>query len=84
MKKVVLKNFAIFTGQLQACNFIKNRLQHRCFSLRTPVSKNICSVSSCFCIDSLLSSDDLLPGYEQLSYLQFNRNLSIYVSLAKD
>ena len=33
----VLKNFAIFTGKhlcwslLQACNFIKKRLQHRCF-----------------------------------------------------
>ena len=23
MKKAVLKNFAIFTGKLQACNFIK-------------------------------------------------------------
>ena len=29
----VLKKFAIFTGKhlCQACNFIKNRLQHRCF-----------------------------------------------------
>ena len=26
MKKAVLKNFIIFTGKLQACNFIKNRL----------------------------------------------------------
>ena len=48
MKNVDLKNFAKFTGILQACNFIKNRLQHRCFPLniakflRTPVSKNIC------------------------------------------
>ena len=32
----------------------------------------------------LLSSDNLLPGYEQLSYEQLNRNLSICVSLAKD
>ena len=51
-KKVVLKNFANFTGKqlfwslilikLQACNFIKKILQHRCFLgklakfLRTP------------------------------------------------
>ena len=27
MEKAVLKNFAIFTGKLQACNFIKNRIQ---------------------------------------------------------
>ena len=33
---------------LQACNFIKKRLQHRCFALnivkfsRTPILKNIC------------------------------------------
>ena len=33
MKKAVLKNFAMFTGKLQACNFIKNRLQHECFPL---------------------------------------------------
>ena len=36
MKKGVLKNFAKFTGKhgfwsLQAYNFIKKRLQHRCF-----------------------------------------------------
>ena len=31
-KRGVLKNFAVFTG-LQACNFIKKRLQHRCFSV---------------------------------------------------
>ena len=43
------KNFAIFIGKhLQSCNFIKKRLQHRCFSvyivkfLRTPALKNIC------------------------------------------
>ena len=33
MKKAALKNFAIFTGKLPACNFIKKRLQHRCFPL---------------------------------------------------
>ena len=48
MKKAVLKNFAILTGMLQACNVIKNRLQRRSFPLniakflRTPISKNIC------------------------------------------
>ena len=56
-KLTVLKIFAIFTGKhlrwcffsdLQACNFIKKRLQHRCFPvnigtfLRTPIFKNIC------------------------------------------
>ena len=31
-KIVVLKNFAIFTGKhLKACNFIKKRLQYKCF-----------------------------------------------------
>ena len=59
IKKTVLSNFAIFTekymctffnknADLQACNLIKNRLQHRCFLMsivkfsRTPISKNIC------------------------------------------
>ena len=60
-KKTVLDNFAILTEKclcwclflnknagLQACNFIKKRLQHRCFLvniakfLRTPILKNIC------------------------------------------
>ena len=57
MKKAFLKNFAIFTGKLQACNFIKNGLRYRCFPmniakfLRTPILKDICSVSSCFCVN---------------------------------
>ena len=53
----VMKKFIIFIGKhqcwslfsinLQACNFIKKRLQHRCFPLhvrkflRTPILKNI-------------------------------------------
>ena len=57
VKKVVLKNFAIFTEKhlccslflicLKACNFIKKTLQHRCFPmniakfLRTPILRNI-------------------------------------------
>ena len=60
-KKVVLNNFAIFTGKhlswslffkkivvLKACDFIKKRLQNRCFPvniaqfLRIPFLKNIC------------------------------------------
>ena len=60
-KKIVLNNFAIFTEKhlcwylffnknagLQAWNFIKKRLQHRCFLvniakfLRTAIFKNIC------------------------------------------
>ena len=58
MEKAVLKSFSMFTGRLQARNFIKNTLQHRYFPLniakffRTPISKDICSVSSCFSIDS--------------------------------
>ena len=32
VEKVVLKSFTIFTGKtLQACNFVKKRLQLRCF-----------------------------------------------------
>ena len=57
VKKDVLKNFVIFTGkhlywnlflEFQACNFIKKRLQHRCFPVkiakfwRTYILKNIC------------------------------------------
>ena len=47
MKKAVLKYFAIFTGKLQACNFIEKRLQRSCFPLniakllKTPILKNI-------------------------------------------
>ena len=53
IKKGVLKGLANFTEKknmcwsLQACNFIKNRLQHRCFPkkiakfLRTPIFANI-------------------------------------------
>ena len=53
VKKGVLKNFANFTGKhlcwslLQACNFIKKRLQHWCFPvkfakfLRTSILKKI-------------------------------------------
>ena len=60
VKKGVFKNFANFTGKhvleshfnkvadLKSCNFIKKRLQHRCFLvkflkfLRIPLFKNIC------------------------------------------
>ena len=60
-KKTITKNFKIFTEEtcvvasfliknpgLQLCNFIKTRLQHRCFPvniakfLKTPILKNIC------------------------------------------
>ena len=54
IKEALLKNFVIFTGiHLQACNFIKKRLQHRHFSvnivkfLRTPILKN--TWEHCFC-----------------------------------
>ena len=40
--------------------------------------------AAAFVLTLLLSRDNLLPGYEQLSYEQVNRNLSICVSLAKN
>ena len=40
MKKAVLKNFGIFTGKLQAYNFIKKRLQHRYSSEYCQIFKN--------------------------------------------
>ena len=46
-QKGVFKIFPIFTGK-HLCNFIKKRLEHRCFSvnivksLRTPILKNFC------------------------------------------
>ena len=75
MKNPVLKNFAIFTGKLQACNFIKKRLQHRCFPgnivkfLRTPILRNIFwffktateqQLAAASILTLLLSSDNLL------------------------
>ena len=49
IEKDILKNFENFTGKhMKACNFIKKRLQHRCFSVKfakslsTPILKNIC------------------------------------------
>ena len=71
-KKCVLKNFANFTGKhmfkslfkkvagLQACMFIKKRLQHRCFPVniaklsRTPILKYI------FCIFEILTTNNLI------------------------
>ena len=32
-KKLFLKDFAIFTGKLQACNFIEKKVHRRCFPL---------------------------------------------------
>ena len=61
-KKTVINNFTMFTGKhvcwslffnrntgLEACNFIKKRLQHRCFldyaaKFCTAILKNICDV----------------------------------------
>ena len=70
MKKAVLedvlKNFAIFKGKFQACNFIKSTLQHTCFPLniakflRTPISKNICSLSSCLFHEQKIGSCEIV------------------------
>ena len=57
MKKAVLKNFAIFTGKLQVCNFIKNRLQHRCVPLKVRLSLSKKSCVICL-IESLLKDDE--------------------------
>ena len=40
MKKAALKNFAIFTGKLQACNFIKNTPTQVFFSKYYEIFKN--------------------------------------------
>ena len=41
MKRLFLKDFTIFTGKLQACNFIKKRLQHMFSSEYCENFKNI-------------------------------------------
>ena len=47
-KTAVLESLFNKAAGLQACNFVKKRLQHRCFHvngvkfLRTPISKKIC------------------------------------------
>ena len=84
VEKGVYKNFANFTGknlfwslflikfQGQACNFIKKRLQHRCFPakfakfLRTPILENIC--------ERLLLN---LSGMLRSSMKQFQRNIQM-------
>ena len=50
MKKAVIKNFARFTGKLQACNFIKKRQQHMFSSAYYEVFKNI------YCEEHLLTA----------------------------
>ena len=86
-KKAVLKHFAIFTGKLQTCNFIKKRLQHRSFPLSIAKFLRTCILKSsgnCWfwifktatkhrwaatsILTLLLSSDNSVTGYEQLSY----------------
>ena len=48
METPVLESLFNKAGGLQVCNFIKKRLQHRCFPviiakfLRIPILKNIC------------------------------------------
>ena len=49
--------WGLFLIKLQACNFIKKRLQHRCFLvkyaifLRTTILKNICErLHQCDCV----------------------------------
>ena len=55
----VLESIFNKTAGLKACNFIKKRLQHRCFPLkfakflRTPILKNICD--ACFCTVHLVT-----------------------------
>ena len=56
MKKAVLKKLHNIHRKMQACNFIKKSLQHRCF----PTAASVLTL--------FLSSNNLLTGYEQLSY----------------
>ena len=64
MKTPVLKSLFNRGADLQACNFIKKRLQYRCFPvefwkiLRTPTLKNICK--------RLLMKPVLSPGFTLL------------------
>ena len=65
MKTSMFKSFFNNVTGLQACSFIKRRLQCRCFPvniadfLRTPILKNICgqfSVNSFMLVDAPFSS----------------------------
>ena len=75
MKNAVLKIFAIFTGKLQSCNFIKNPLQYRCFPLniakflRTLFWSTSAPRAAASVLTLLLNSDNLLIGYEQLKFI---------------
>ena len=64
-KKAALKNFAISigntcVGDLKACNLLKKRPQHRCFSvniakfLRLPFLKKICERLHFYCFNGSL------------------------------
>ena len=73
----VLANFAIFTGKhrcwkslfnkvagLQACNFVKKRLQHRCFPVITAkflkilIWKNICERLAACAVDYFFNGEN--------------------------
>ena len=75
MKKTVLKNFAIFTEKLQACSFIKNRIQHRCFPPNIAKFWRTSARWAAASVLSLTKSNNLWTCYEQLSYQEFDRNL---------
>ena len=67
MKKALLKNFAIFTGKLQD---IKNTLQHTCKCCKIFKKSFLrrAQWAAASVLTLLLSSDNLLTGYEQVSY----------------
>ena len=77
-KTPVLESFFNRFAGLQACNFIKKRLQHRCFPakftkfLRIPILKNICqqlllycTLTTCCYLSVLLCIQYLLPHHQK-------------------
>ena len=109
LKKGVLKNFAIYRKTtvlsifdkipgLQACDFIKNRLQFRCFVvnivkfLRTPVLKNICERLLLTCKQLLLTtnmistlnwSSDFAVNFQYIHLLSNDHLFSTYAKFSE-
>ena len=100
VKRGIFKNFANFTGKqlcwslLQACNFIKNKLQHWCFPvkfakfLRTSILKNICKRLILFnspqnTIANSSGEFGLVSFIKQNNFIQSNAAISFIYKLKK-
>ena len=65
-------------ANIQACNFIKKRLQHRHFPvkfekfLRTPVSKNICETTASFSLLTILLTKYRFVKIQLVTFLVFS------------